>query len=157
MGPSLSPIRAYTIKLCDGGSASWIRGSDPAINLCARKPWWVIVSNTCLKVFFLGFQNRTYFIFPNKILKGFLLYSILKSCLVRLLNRGLNVCVVPSRFNITDSSVSWEKFGRKISYALKPPDQSGQYIGPIPGMFSTAASLKSERPWFSATNIQHLK
>ena len=40
LGPSISAIRAYTIKLCDGGSASWSRGSDSAINLCAMKPWW---------------------------------------------------------------------------------------------------------------------
>ena len=30
LGPSLSAIRAHTFELRDGGSASWIRGSDPA-------------------------------------------------------------------------------------------------------------------------------
>ena len=30
-GPSLSAIQAYNVELRDGGSASWIRGSDLAI------------------------------------------------------------------------------------------------------------------------------
>ena len=44
----------------------WASASQPLQNPTAPS----------MKVFFLGFQKRTYFIFPNKILKGFLFYSI---------------------------------------------------------------------------------